>query len=281
MAPAGGNNFYYLVGTVTDSCSNQVNRVVDVEWGCQVQPPPGGIAATSLGVTTQDDALMSTLSLANDLEVEVFLEGANTSQPMGTKGTVRIEIRNFSGGTIKGGARASGCATCCRPNTSSTRPTCRRPRWRRPTAPLRRHARHGRVDQPGAGHGPAHDHDPAVPLRNTSPEFLVTSSTVHSDFHDQFNMIRHGDILTIRFGTVLIDPQYYDLEAYVDLRQERPGSNPAGTDPTETFPITNQLEIWWEEFCTNTEHYRQSTPTTRPSPRTSTSTSAATRSTSS
>ncbi|MDH4074018.1 MAG: hypothetical protein OEV41_13025, partial [Gammaproteobacteria bacterium] len=55
---------------------------------------------------------------------------------------------------------------------------------------------------------------------------------------------------------VLIDPQYYDLEAYVDVRQEQPGSNPAGTDPTESFPVSTQTEIWWEEFCTSNTHYR-------------------------
>ena len=45
---------------------------------------------------------------------------------------------------------------------------------------------------PEPGTVPLSTNDPAVPLRNTSPEFLVTSSTVHSDFNDQFNMIRHA-----------------------------------------------------------------------------------------
>ena len=95
--------------------------------------------------------------------------------------------------------------------------------------------------------------DPADPLANTAPEFSVTSSTVHPDFADQFNLLRHGDDLIVRFRVVLIDPQYYDREAYVDVRQERPASTPPGTDPTESFPINTQTEIWWEEFCTNTE----------------------------
>ncbi len=84
----------------------------------------------------------------------------------------------------------------------------------------------------------------------------MTSSTVHPDFNDQFNMLRHGDDLIIRFRVVLIDPSYYDLEAYVDVREERPGSTPPGTDPAESFPVNTQTEVWWEEFCTNTEHYR-------------------------
>src|SRR5690606_38932261 len=99
----GGNRFYYLVGRVTDSCTNRTNSVFEVEWGCQVQPPPGGIAATSTGITAQDDALMSTFSNTDVLDVDVFLTGTNTSQPMGSKGTVRIRVRNNTGGTITGG----------------------------------------------------------------------------------------------------------------------------------------------------------------------------------
>ena len=59
VAPAGGNRFYYLVGRMTDSCRNRTNSVLDVEWGCQVQSPAGGIAATSFGLTAQDDAFLS------------------------------------------------------------------------------------------------------------------------------------------------------------------------------------------------------------------------------
>ena len=85
--------------------------------------------------------------------------------------------------------------------------------------------------------------DPALPLGNTAPEFLVTSSTVHPDFADQFNMLRHGDTLNVYFRVVLIDPQYYDLEAYVDVREEEPASDPPDTDPTEDFPISSQTEV--------------------------------------
>ena len=102
-APAGGSGFYYLVGRVTDSCTNRTNSVYDVEWGCEIGTPPGGIAATSTGLTAQDDALLSTQAVANTLDVDVFLQGTNTSQPMGSKGTVTIRITNNTGGTIKGG----------------------------------------------------------------------------------------------------------------------------------------------------------------------------------
>ena len=53
--------------------------------------------------TAQDDALLSTLAVANTLDVDVDLTGTNTAQPMGSKGTVTIRISNNTGGTIKGG----------------------------------------------------------------------------------------------------------------------------------------------------------------------------------
>jgi uncharacterized repeat protein (TIGR01451 family) len=67
-------------------------------------------------------------------------------------------------------------------------------------------------------------------------------------------MIRHGDVVTVTFRTVLIDPTYYDYVANLDVRQEDPASSPPGTDPTESFPITTQTEVWWEEFCSATLH---------------------------
>jgi len=256
-APAGSSGFYYLVGRITDSCTNYTNTVYDVEWGCEVQAPPGGIAATSNGLTVAPDvALLSTLAVANALDVNVALTGTNTSQPMGSKGTVTITISNNTGGTIKGGATGLRLRDAL-PAEYVIDPTFD------PTvqmAPAYGNNYEGMLDtiqwtNPQPNTYPLSTNNPALPLGNTTLDFLVTSSTIHSDFNDQFNMLRHGDVLTITFRTVLIDPQYYDLEAYLDVRQEEPNSDPPGTDPTETFPITNQLEIWFEEFCTNTEHY--------------------------
>ena len=256
VAPPGGSGFYYFVGRVTDSCTNRTNSVYDVEWGCQVEAPPGGIGATSLGVTAQDDALMSTLAVANTLDVDVFMTGTNLSQPMGAKGTVRIRITNNTGGTIRGGANGIRLRDVLPAEyviDTTFDPTV-------DMAPAYGNDYPGMLDtiewtNPQAGTFPLVTNDPALPLANTDLEFLLTSSTVHPDFPSQFNMLRHGDVLTVTFRTVQIDPQYYDLEANLDVRTERPGSDPANTDPTESFPITNQLEIWFEEFCTATEHY--------------------------
>ncbi|MDX2413274.1 MAG: hypothetical protein QNK34_15065, partial [Woeseiaceae bacterium] len=247
VAPPGGNRFYYLVGRMTDSCTNRTNSVLDVEWGCQVQSPAGGISATSFGLTAQDDAFLSTLSVENGLDVDVFMTGTNTGQPMGSRGQVRIRIRNQTGGTIKGGIDGLELRHVLPPEyvvDPTFDPLAQ-------IAPAYGAAYDGMLDtvewtNPQPNTFPLTTSDPALPLGNTEPEFAVTSSTVHQDFADQFNMLRHGDELNIICQVVLIDPQYYDLEAYVDVRQERPASDPAGTDPTESFPINSQTEIWWE-----------------------------------
>ena len=257
VAPVGGNRYYYLVGRITDSCTNRINTVSDVEWGCQVDAPAGGIDATSLGLTTQDDALLSTLSVEGNVAIDVFMTGTNTSQPMGTKGRVRIQVRNLSGGTIKGGIDGIEIHNVLPPEyvvDPTFDPIAS-------VSPAYGNAYPGMLDSvewtnPVPGTYPLATTDPALLLANTAPEFEVTSSSAHPDFPDQFNMLRHGDTLNVIFQVVLIDPQYYDREAYIDVRQEQPASDPAGTDPTESFPIDSQTEIWWEEFCTSNTHYR-------------------------
>jgi len=256
-APAGGSGFYYLVGRVTDSCSNRMNSVFDTEWGCEIEAPPGGIAATSLGLTAQDDALLSTLSLTDSLDVSVALTGTNTSQPMGSKGTVTITIANNTGGTVIGGdigLRLQDTLPAEYVVDPTFDPVVQ-------MAPAYGNAYPGMLDtiewtNPQPDTFPLATNNPALPLGNTTPEFRITSSGVHPDFADQFNMLRHGDVLTVTFRTVLIDPQYYDIEADIDVRTERPNSDPPDTDPTESFAISNQLEIWFEEFCTPDDvHY--------------------------
>ena len=256
-APAGGSGFYYFVGTITNSCVNRVNTVSAVEWGCQGEGLPGGIAATSGGIVPGDDALLSTESITDSLDVDVFLTGVNTSQPMGARGMVRIRIRNLTGGTIKGGVNGLRLRDVL-PAQYVIDPTFT------PTAaisPAYGNAYPGMLDEvewtnPAADTFPnLTTNNPTLPLSNTDLDFLVTSSTENPVDSDQKNMLRHGDVLNIRFRTVLIDPTYYDREAYVDVRTEAPDSDPANTDPAESFAIDNQLEVWFEEFCTTDEHY--------------------------
>ena len=258
-APAGGSGFYFLVGRITDSCVDRINSVFDVEWGCEVQAPPGGIASTSSGLTAQDDALLSTQSVFNSLDVDVELTGTNTSQPMGSRGTVTIRISNITGGTITGGAggiRLRDILPVEYVVDSTFTPTVQ-------MAPAYGNTYLGMLDtivwtnpQPNTVPLTTDQSLTGFPLGNVAPEFTITSSTTNTipGEPDQFNLLRHGDVLTVTFQAVLIDPQYYDREAYLDVRMEEPASDPPGTDPTESFPITNQLDIWFSEYCTNIEH---------------------------
>ncbi len=242
-APAGGTNSFYLVGRVTDSCTNRTNTVTSAEWGCEVEAPPGGLNATSTGqMALLDNANLNTLS-DQDLDFDVDFIGANSStQPIGSRGRVRIRITNNSGGTIKGdlvdGLKLRNLLPVEYVVDATFVPTAT-------VTPAYGNAYPGMLDTI-VWTNPAL---PANPLDNTEPEFLVTSSTTNAEFPDQKHMLRNGDTLTVIFGAVLIDPQYYDREAYLDVRVESPGSTPANTDPTETFDIQNELEVWFEEFC--------------------------------
>jgi hypothetical protein len=178
-----------------------ISSVENVEWGCEVQAPPGGISATSTGVTTQDTATLSTRAVDNQPQVDVFLEGTNRSQPMGTKGTVSIRIRNRTGGTIKGGIDGIKIRNVLPPEYVVD-PTFDPIIIQRPAYGT---VYPGMVDtvtwtnpQPGT-YPNLTSNDPADPLANTAPEFSITSAQPHPDFSDQEHMIRHGDDVIIRF----------------------------------------------------------------------------------
>jgi len=255
VAPAGGRRFYYFVGKITDSCTNRGNTVFDGAWGCQVEPPPGGITQTSNGATAGSDRdMLRTLSVESGVNVNVSLTGVNTGQPMGGTGTVTIEISNQSSGTIRAGLpgfRLRDVLPAEYVIDSTFVPTV-------VTTPAYGDYL-GMVDTVRwvnfmAGTVPLTTTDPALPLSNTDLQFVLSSSTEHPDYPGQ-HMIRHGDVVTVTFRTVLIDPQYYDKVANLDVRTEAPSSDPPGTDPTESFSIHNHLEIWFEEFCTANEHH--------------------------
>ena len=233
VAPAGASGFYYLVGRITDSCSDETNTVSNVEWGCQSQPPAGGISATSGGTTAGDDALLRTRSVTGNVGISVALGGINPAQAMGATGTVTITITNTSGGTIHGEAAGLRIRNLLPPQYvvdptftptidmdpaygSSYPGMIDTVTWTNPhpnTVPV--------LVMPG---------NPADPLSNTELQLLLTSSTTQTNvgLPDQTHMIRHGDVVTITLRTVLIDPTYYDYVANLDVRAEGPASDPPG-----------------------------------------------------
>lgn len=253
VAPAGGRRDYFLVGEITESCSDEINSVSGVEWGCQSEPPVGGISTTSDGSGAGDSARLRTLSVESNVVVDVDLTGIDTSQPMGATGTVTITIRNQSGGTItgeSGGLRIRNVLPAEYVVDPTFTPTF-------DMDPAYGSSYAGMIDTfAWTNPAPPSTTDPALPLSNTDLDFLLTSSTTQTNpgLPDQQHMIRHGDVVTITLRTVLIDPTYYDYTANLDVRVEDPASDPPGTDPTASFSITNQTTIWFEEFCTGTLH---------------------------
>ena len=107
---------------------------------------------------------------------------------------------------------------------------------------------------PVAGTFPLTTRDPAVALSNTAPEFKLSSSTPHSVYADQFDLLRHGDRLVITCRIVLVRPQSYDKVANIDVRTEAPNSDPAGTDPDNAITLTNQLYVDFADFCAGAQH---------------------------
>ncbi len=268
VAPAGGSGFYYFTGRITESCTNETNTVSGVEWGCQSQPPVGGISATSPSSgsnTAGDSAILRTASVAANVGIDVALTGIDLSQDMGATGTVTITISNTSRGTIFGEAGGLRIRNLL-PAEYVVDPTF--------TPTVSMDPAYGTYDgmidtvawtNPNPNTVPVLlMGDPADPLSNTELDLLLTSSTTQTNagLPDQQHMIRHGDVVTITIRTVLIDPTYYDYAASLDVRTEDPSipvdpSNPIDpTDPTASFPITNQTEVWWREFCTGTLHNR-------------------------
>jgi len=252
VAPAGGRRFYYFVGRITNSCRDRVNSAYDAEWGCQSEPPVGGIDESSTGVSDDGTGTLRTFSVEDDVEVDVALTGIDTGQPMGATGTVTITIRNESNGTIKGPAGGIRVRSVLPPEYVID-PTF---------APqLDVQEAYGNsypgvvdtlewVNAQGGTFPDQTSPNAGDYLANDDLEFRLTSSSPHPEFPDQEHMIRNGDVVTITYRTVLIDSSYYDLLANVDVRTEEPGSDPPDTDPAESFAISSDVEVHFEEFCT-------------------------------
>jgi uncharacterized repeat protein (TIGR01451 family)/fimbrial isopeptide formation D2 family protein len=250
-APASGSAYVYLVGKATSSCNNRTNTASGLEWGCEIDNPDGGISvpASTRGVTPSvtlsDSALFSTVVGNGDLQVQRQIRGTNFSQPVGSKGTVRLTLTNNTGGTVKNIKLKD-----LLPAEYVVDPTFT------PTVSIDpaygNYA--GMTDRitwtnPVPGTFPLSTADPALPLGNTTPEFELWSSTVHPNYPDQRNLLRHGDRLVVEFRIVMIKPDYYDKVANLDVREEAPNSDPPDTDPDNDNGLTNRLWVDFEQFC--------------------------------
>ncbi|MFA6902921.1 MAG: isopeptide-forming domain-containing fimbrial protein [Gallionellaceae bacterium] len=247
-APASGSAYFYLVGKVTSSCAtSKTNTASDLQWGCQVDAPAGGIATTSTGVTpASSTATLSTLvgtPTTGQLAVTRQLRGTNFAQPVGSKGIMRITITNNTGGSIKN-IKLRDVLPLEYVMDSTFTPTVA------VTGGYGNYS--GRTNtitwtNPVAGTVPLTSVNPADPLGNTQPEFTLTSTTVHPNYPDQINMLRRGEVLTINFRVVLIKSSNYDKVANLDVRPEVVAD---GTDPAnQTVTLSNSLYLTYEDFC--------------------------------
>ena len=251
--PQGGSAYIYLVGKIRSapdgSCTNnRTNTVSDIQWGCEDDSPPaGGISQTSDGDNPGSDSttLYTRYGERANLSVERRLTGTNTSQPVGSKGTMTIIIRNYTGGSVK-----NITMTDVLPSEYVMDPTF--------TPTVTMDPRYGTYD--GMIDNITWDNQDTNPLNNTVPEFTLTSSgcsigpcedTVHPFYPDQQDMMRDGDELTIVFRVVLIEPPYYDKVANLDVREE---DDPDGTDPDNQTTLTNSLTVEFDTFCAAQGH---------------------------
>ena len=241
--PVGDTVTLYVVGKVgaTAACTGyQTNTVTDVQWGCQSDAPVGGIASPGDVVPSlQPTAEAKLITKYNDddhgqLTVQRSLTGVNTGQPVGARGMMTIRIQNQTGGSVKNIHFSDLLPpeyvvdTTFKPTLVVSSPYGAYP---------------GRVSTLDWNNP-----DTINLLANTQPDFNLTSNgNFHSIYTDQENMLRHGDTAVVRFRVVLIDSDYYDRAADLDVNPEE--FLVTVTDPVYKANLDNALDIDFETFC--------------------------------
>ncbi|MGD8594891.1 MAG: hypothetical protein PVF82_18840, partial [Gammaproteobacteria bacterium] len=258
---AGSSTFIYLVGKITanGSCINggRTNTVSDFQYGCEADG--GGAGGISDGAG--DTATLRTYhgDVNNQLTVQRSITGINTSQPVGSRGYVTLTITNNTGGTVKDiylddvlPAEYVIDPTFWSGGLVKTLPVRNTPVVGESSIDPRFGSYPGMIDRlewvnpQGSLTSPSQD-----PLLNTAPQFHLWSSTNHSVYADQVNMLRQGDVVTVTFPIVLISQnrglvEPYDLAANLDVTPEVSGD---GTDQAYTATLSNTLTLDYDTFC--------------------------------
>lgn len=241
--PANGTTDIFLVGKLSSSCTaNTTNTASNLQWGCTVEAPAGGITRTSAGVTPASAvATLSERVVGTGLNVQRRLTGINTAQPVGSRGLMTITVRNNTGGTIKNIKLRDLLPPEYVMDPTFTPTLVNTPAYGNYP---------GMTDRitwtnPAPGTFPLTSTNPADPLSNTQPQFTLWSSTTHPNYADQVNMVRHGDLLTITFRVVLVRSASFDRVANLDVTPEVP----PGTDPQNQTTLSNSLYLTYEDFC--------------------------------
>jgi len=236
-------SFIYYVGRILNTHTNETNNA-GISWGCELDSPAGGLitvpASTSgvtPGVVIADSADLSTTVVPANLLVSQNVTGSNPSQPLGTKGLITITLDNQTGGSVKNiKIRATLPVGYVMDNTygvvngvGTGQPTFTR-------APAYGNNYPGFID--------TFTRDDAAlltadPLDDLQPTFTLTSSTVGADAAQQVNMLRHGDVVTLTFGIIMIEPARFDLAADLDVTEEIVGD----ADPASALALSNEVYV--------------------------------------
>lgn len=239
--PAGGSTDIFLVGKIANSCNaSTTNTVSNIEWGCEVDNPDGGITQTSTGANAGSSVTtLSSLVDNNNLQITRALTGLNTNQPIGSRGLMTITVRNLSGGSVKNLDLTNTLPAQYVVDSTFT-PTL--------TMTYAYGNFQGRVDQLNWTNPQGNE------LNNTAPNFTLTSTTTHPDHADQLNMMRHGDVAIIRFRVVMIQTDHFDIEADLDITPEIIGDHdPDNVHNTATTDqVSNTLNVTFNNFCNGT-----------------------------
>lgn len=236
---AGTFEDVFYVGKVTTTCGVETNNN-DIEWGCNANPPPGGLNSAAIFAGGTNDNGFATLSTQGNGAISASsvthtIRGVDGGDEVGSRGVVTITVVNDTGGTIRDVViddvlPASYVVDNTAPITFAFTPAYG--------------VYGGQSDQM------AHNIDltPANLLNNTAPQFVLTSDDTGDNPAVDVNLFRNGDSFTITFQIVLIDATRFDLVADLDLAPEVA----PGTDPVSTFNISNDLTITYDDTCTFT-----------------------------
>lgn len=242
---AGGSTNIYITGKLQGnaSCSSgdpMRNRLNDVQFGCAVQSPPGGILQ-SAGLNA-DGFIRSWYGQGHvgpgslsALQVTRNLTGIDGSSAVGARGLMTVTLSNQSGGTVWFDEDMAYHLRNVLPDGYVVDPSYV-PRIDNPSAGSLYGAYAGRIDTltwlNPQGVIPGDINDSTSYLDNTAPEFRLSSSTSYTETNPggAYNtgrvyrdLMRHGDVVVIRFAIILKDPRYYDLAADLDVIEENPG----------------------------------------------------------
>lgn len=282
---AGANINLYVVGKVqrNASCSSGTpltNQMRDIQFGCAVQTPPGGILQ-SAGMT--DNATLKTYygqggsnaPAQTALQVSRTLTGIDGSATVGMRGFVTVVLSNQSGGTVWLDPAMAYHLKDTLPTGYVVDPGYA-PRLIDP-ADIGDRSFYGaypaRIDtltwSNRNGAIPANTGDSTSYLANGAPEFKLSSSTSYTDRnpdsayggapdgngHAYANLMRHGDVVVVRFAIVLKDPKDFDRAADLDVLTEDPSiplfQRPEPTDPDQSglLGLHNTLDVRFKTLC--------------------------------